>query len=144
MYNLFVQFIGTFYCSSIWSPYSDCYIKALESVQKRFLRFLSRKMRQPMAFNDHSYSRISRELNIFTIESTHRFYDFVFVWRIKNSKINCSELVKLFESRSLPHNIRNVRSIGEIKSTQDYVFYSIIPRLKRLWNSLNSDLRSIK
>ena len=67
------------YCSPIWSPYLGYQIKSLESVQRKFIRFLSFKTDTPMSTYDHDYHLLSEKLNLHTIYSIHRYNDVLLV-----------------------------------------------------------------
>ena len=43
------------YNSVIWSPHYESHIRRLESVQRKFLRFLAFKLGRPFSFDDHNY-----------------------------------------------------------------------------------------
>ena len=56
------------YCSTIWTPYSDCYINTLESIQKKFLRYLAFKSGHPIPFYEHNYHNIVTYFSIPTVK----------------------------------------------------------------------------
>ena len=65
--------------SVIWSPNTKNDFDSLNSVIKRFLRYIAFKLGKPMDFGDHDYSAFSLECKIFNLESTHRLNDLNFV-----------------------------------------------------------------
>ena len=91
--NLFCSLVmpSLLYCSPVWSPYLSYQIKSLESVQKKFIRFLSFKSNTPMDRYDHNYHLMSTRFNLPSIQSIHRYNDMVLVWRIFNGDIDIEE-----------------------------------------------------
>ena len=90
------------YCSTIWTPYSDCHNKTLESVQRKFFRYLAYKSGRPMAFDNHNYRYIAIRYSVPTIKSLHKLNDYKLIWMIRNKLVDCTQLKKIFSSRSLP------------------------------------------
>ena len=131
------------YCSTIWSPYQKCYMDRLESVQRKFLRFLSFKSGHPMHFTDHNYHAISTRYNLPTIRSQHRLNDLKLLWKSINGHLNSSELTQLFTEGTTSYSLRSDRLFFETKSTENYISFSTIPRLRRLRNQIDSRTRNI-
>ena len=96
-----------------------------------------------MRYNNHSYHNIAIHFSIPSIKSLHTLNDCKFVWKIVNEFVDCPILKLVFSSRSTPAH-RSTRIFNEPIFTTNYCFYSTIPRLRRLWNSLDSQTRDIK
>ena len=132
------------YCSPIWSPYRDNQMKKLESVQHKFMRYLAYKNGTPLSPIDHNYHQISVSFNLPTIKSLHKVNDFIFAWKIDKNLINSDVLSKMFLERKVPNNIRSIRPLKEDILSKDYTYNNTLPRLKRLWNSLDPHLKEIR
>ena len=129
----------------IWTPYQKGHLYLLESVQRRLMRYMSFKLNIPMHYTDHDYSELSILLNVPKIKTRHDVNDCVFVWKIINDKIRCTDLKLLFKERKIDWDIRNFRLLKEQRVTDKlYIYFSTKYRLIRAWNSLDDDIRKIK
>lgn len=124
------------YCSIIWSPHTAQNISVLESVQRRFIRYISYKAGDPMRAIDHDYSTRSNRFYLPTIKSIHHSSDVITTFKIIRGIIVCSELSDLFESRVLSYDLRRARAIAEDVNRSNYGFESAIARLRREFNLL--------
>lgn len=131
------------YLAPIWKPYTLNSMNLLEGIQRKFLRCLSRLMDNPMSFIDHNYSRVSSLFNIPTICSQLDYEDYMLMHKIENHKISCVQTISLFMPRDINYPLRCIRPLLEKLYTPNSLFYSTIPRLTRMWNTLSLDLRSI-
>lgn len=92
---LYVALVRTHveYASIIWSPRHAKYIKSIERVQHKFLRFALRVLGSPMGRDDHDYHPALAYFNITTLEDRRRSADMIFLYKVINGHINCSDLL---------------------------------------------------
>lgn len=131
------------YNSQIWTPHYDVHIKKLESVQHKFFRYLAHRMGSPFSFDEHDYSAFAKKVNLTSIKSLHNYYDMLFVKRtlfIESKRIDV--IADLFIARESRIELRNPRPLREFFSNKDYVFYSVMYRLRRSWNRLDVNVKS--
>lgn len=95
------------YASIIWSPRHAKFIKSIESVQHRFLRFASRTLGNPMDRIDHDYRPALASLKLTTLENRRHIADMIFLYKIINGLISCPDLLTLV---SFNAPVRNLRS----------------------------------
>ena len=79
------------YCSQVWSPTDTTYIGKLESVQKRYLKYLCYK--QKVMYHDYDYSSLCFIFNMKTLENRRKVIDVSFLNKIMQNKVNCSYLL---------------------------------------------------
>lgn len=140
IYKSLVRSVLT-YASIIWSPHYDVYVSKLNSVQHKFIRFLAFKTGNPMRFDNHDYSQLSLQFNLESIKSLHIRDDLCFVKKSKLLMINCTEVNSLFVQRQHTYNVRGARELVEQFSDKNYVYHSVVHRLRRKWNNLPSNIK---
>ena len=84
---------------------SHYHIKSIESVQKKFIRYLSFKTNTPMDIFDHNFHLMSTRFNLPTIQSIHRYNDMLLVWRILNGAIDKEDHQSVFVKRVTKYNL---------------------------------------
>ena len=67
-----------------------------------------------MAFDEHDFSTISKDLGVKTIKSIYHFNDLILVYKILDESIRSNAIFQLFELRENVHNLRNVRTLKRI------------------------------
>ena len=129
--------------SVIWSPHRDGTFSRLEAVPKKLLRYASTKSDFPMNRFDHDFSSISRLCSIYTIKSHHVANDLIFVYSFLTSLCSLPDACELFSTRKIDYFLRNFRPLSEIRCTNDFIFYSPLFRLRRMWNIFIIDFNDI-
>jgi len=76
------------YASTIWSPYYECYTKSLESVQRKFLKFLFWKKHKKYPPRGYPHNELCSEFNVPTLELRRKFSDIKFLNKLLNNVIN--------------------------------------------------------
>jgi len=122
------------YASVIWRPSIGLLISRLESVHHKLLRHLSYRFYIPMHRFNHDYSQVSRKFHIGTIDSILGIYDVTFLFKIHKNNINHRDIVNIFPPRSLNYMFRRVKHLAEDACNNNYIFYSSVFRLRRLYN----------
>lgn len=131
------------YASPVWSPHLKYEIEFLESVQRRFLRSLSRFTDKPMTRFDHDFKAIAKKFNTPLLKSLHNYFDVLTVWKILNNHFKSPDLAQLFVTRPTNYSLRSHNPLYTQIFRRESEFNSSIPRLSRAWNSLDSALRNI-
>lgn len=131
------------YCSQIWSPHYEVDYKKLESIQRKFLRYISYKQGRPMHYFDHDYSNISISLKLNTVQSVHTYNDILLVRQVLYGYINSQEMSRIFEERQTLYNLRGSKILTEKKtSSVNTMYHATTNRLRRLWNDVSNDLKT--
>lgn len=100
LYSAYVRSILE-YASVIWNPQYDVYISRIESIQKKFLRYLQFKSRQI----DHGYDTRCKRYHFLPLEVRRKVSDLACLLKIVDGSINCPELleqVNIWVPRKLP------------------------------------------
>ena len=79
------------YATVIWNPNSQIYIKKLEGIQAKFLRFLTYKTTGMYPKYDN-FNTLARNYQILTLEERRTLHDMLFLQKIFLNKIDCMEL----------------------------------------------------
>ena len=132
------------YNSQIWSPHLISHVRLLESVQHKFFRYLAYRLGVPFSFDEHDYGNFSKDVRLCSLKSLHSYHDLLFVKRILGSSLpNLGDcLVKLFPFRINSFNTRSHRELFETNTSRDYIFHSSVFRLRRVWNSLDIEVKA--
>ena len=120
------------YASSVWNPYHQKYIDAIERVQKRFLRYLYFRTSGVYPHYINHPVRSNELLSIFnmiSLEKRRKISDCVFVFKLINNHYESSALLEKIEFRI---NLKNVRNL-----TMLLVRGSLTVPLYRMINELN-------
>ena len=79
------------YCCQVWSPTGQTAINKLESVQKRYLKYLCYKQR--VMYYNYDYPTVCSLFNFTTLKSRRECSDFVFLNKMFQNKVNCPYLI---------------------------------------------------
>ena len=117
------------YSSSVWDPWQKRYIKSLEMVQHRAVRYI---------FNDYgttsSVTAMLNKLSLPTLENRRKISSLVMFYKINTG------LVRISLPPYITPSLRNRFTIPFSRiNAQKYSFF---PRTARLWNNLPHDLVS--
>lgn len=93
------------FATSIWNPQYRCYISRLESVQHKFLRFLS--FRSKIQIIDHDYTEIQRSFKILSLENRRRLNDMCLLFKLVNNILNVPEILESIDFRVPERRLRS-------------------------------------
>lgn len=127
------------YASVVWSPHYEISSKVIESVQRKFLRYLAFK--QGHRILDHDYSEILTRNNITTIENRRKMNDITFLCNVLKNKINLPEILAKVNFKTQIRRNRNCNNLLAIKTQKkNYMLNSPINRITRqLNNAIDKD-----
>jgi hypothetical protein len=121
--------------SIIWMPYTENYIKKIESVQKQFLLFALRHLYDPYDYSRlPSYENRLRIINLESLESRRNNLSAVFIFNILHGRINSTALsdnVKKYDNRQTRYS----KYLKETNHTSDYGINNPLNRGIRIFNS---------
>lgn len=81
----------------LWRLCQDDILVSIERVQNRFLRFVARQTDLPFDYNNYNCTVLKYELKITLISQWFLFSDLLLLFKIINGRINCSNLLFLFD-----------------------------------------------
>ena len=121
------------YCTSVWSPQLLQYSKLVESVQRRFTKYLP-------GYFDISYDDRCRKLGITTLSARRALNDLCLVFKIVKGLVHVRDVFG-FElvTRCNRSHCLSLKVIGSSKNVRHHFF---VVRIIRLWNSLPNDIVS--
>ena len=105
---IFTSFVRSIleYASIVWSPYYDCYIESLESVQRKFLKFLFWKKHKRYPPRGYSQIELCSEFNVPSLELRRKFSDVKFLNKLLNKVINVD---RFYINITFASNVVNTR-----------------------------------
>jgi len=120
--------------SVIWMPYTEDYVRKIESVQKQFLLFALRHLYDPYDYTRlPSYEHRLKLINLETLESRRNNLSAVFIFNILHGKINSIELkdkVKINNNRTT----RVSKYLLESYHTSNYGYNNPLNKGIRMFN----------
>jgi len=130
------------YNSIIWSPSANIHTQYLESIQNRFLRFLSYKCNIPRL--PHSpYNPLLSTLNMSSLAVRRNILDFKFLFKLVNGYIDCPELLSFINLYVPQRQIRNTYTFHNHLHRTNYIMNSPLNRTTRLANETQIDFFNI-
>ena len=127
--------------SIIWAPQYAHSINRLESIQHKFLRYLSYKIGQPMDIFSHDYSTIARRFDIPTIGSLHKHHDLLFVHKCLHHQHLPDNSIFTLKSFNFPSRSHFI--LMDSLARSNVIGHSTTFRLRRSWNNLDDNFRCI-
>lgn len=81
------------YCSLTWNPIYDCHIQSIESVQRKFLKYLTFRIdgRYPHRGIDNSY--LLKSFNFNSLKFRRHFYSLKFLYLLLHNNVDCSDIL---------------------------------------------------
>lgn len=135
LYFAYVRSVLEYACS-IWSPCYIVHIQRLESIQKKFVKYLS--------FKDHklfeSYGEACRHYGIDTLEQRRRQYDIMLLHDIWSGNIDCPELLASVSLQVPSYRTRHTPLLHVPHVGTNYAQNSVLCRAARIFNKYYSDL----
>ena len=121
------------YATQIWRPHYALYKDKIESIQRRFTRFVFHKFRIPY----HYYESRLQILNLESLETRREKADFYLLYKIINGELQTSIISDI--CIRLRRNIRNMSIFGIRRTTSNVAFYSPLYRMCRNYNDIFKD-----
>ncbi len=81
------------YCSVVWCPIYDIYVSNLETVQRKFLKFLSFKINDVYPPRGYPQEQLLENFNMYSLSSRRECHSVVFLFKILNGFIDCAILL---------------------------------------------------
>ena len=124
------------YCSPVWSPNYSFLINLLERVQRKFCKMLLFKF--GIEINKDIYHDVLQIIDLQTLQERRRKADLLFLFRLVNNQVQCSELLELVSFRvpSFSSRYRGIFYLPCLKS--NYTYFSPIFRILREANLLEN------
>lgn len=107
LYNCLVR-SNLEYGSVAWNPFYNIYIDRIEMLQKKFVRYMSRKFRLPR----RSYIQVLPELNMLSLQNRRSIADLVMLRNICTGDIVCPQLLSRIKFRAMAKCTRSKDLFG--------------------------------
>lgn len=135
LYFTYVRSILEYACS-IWSPCYIVHINRLESLQNKFVKFLS--------FKDHksfeTYTEACRYFGLDSLEQRRQQYDILLLHDILSGKIDCTELLRNVSLKVPSYRTRHTPLLHVPHVSTNYAQNSVLCRAARTYNKHYSGL----
>ena len=82
------------YCSTVWSPVYEVHIKHLESVQRKFLKFLCFIIDGTYPERGYNHSLLLRRFNMNSLQTRRNMFSVCFLYKLLNNQVDCSLLLE--------------------------------------------------
>ena len=122
------------YCSQVWSPTCPTSIKKLESVQKRYFKYLCYKQR--VMYHNYDYPSLCVIFNFSSLECRRKTSDLTFLNKVFHNKVNCSYIVGELPLR-VPRRILRYNPTFNTESRLLCRKHSYLPRVLNTVNCNN-------
>lgn len=135
--TLYMSYINSVLCfgSVIWNPQYDVYIRKIERVQDKFVRYLNYKFYNGISNNS---TVIKRNLMLLSLEDRRQLYDVKFLYKICNNLVDSSQLVNSIKINVPSHNTRNKYLFYISTSNTNYHVNSPLYRCCKSYNTLSN------
>lgn len=125
-------------CSIIWNPYYSSYIDKLDSVQRKFLRYVAYKLH--LNVENLNYGNLEQILSIQSLKRRRDNIDIITCFKLVNNTLNCPELVSKLQFCVPQRIFRKGRTFETNFHRTLYGYYSPMSRLMRNTNSFEGDI----
>lgn len=120
------------YCSPVWNPIYNCYINRIESIQKKFLRYIQFRSKTYLP----DYHSRCRKFHILPLNERRKIADMSLLFKLFDGTADCSELVGRIGLRVPSHTLRNHRPLNVPSVHCIYRKNSYMIRASRTFNAL--------
>lgn len=126
---LFVSLIRPIleYCSVIWSPSYDCHIARIEGVQRKFIKYMCYKA--GINYHSNNYPFLNNYFSLPELQKRREFFDVVFVFKVLNYLIKCSQILGHFSLNAPTHLLRSNNLLNEAYHRTNYGQTSSLNRM---------------
>lgn len=125
------------YCSPVWAPWQKTYIEQIESVQKRFIRYLCNKSNIDY-FSDSYVTHLST-FNLTNLESRRKYLKLLMLHKCLHGTINCFYLTSQINI-NVPKRVLRRQTIFNPDLCRINVRQSsFLPSTQNLYNSISSE-----
>ncbi|CAG9131177.1 unnamed protein product, partial [Plutella xylostella] len=123
------------YASQVWNPRYGVYISKIESIQKKFVRYLCNKFRIPR----RSYEYHCNQFHLLPLEIRRQAADITFLTRIAQNNVDCPELLKKIDLFVPERQLRHKSLLHVPLVHTNYRQNSFLLRASRSFNTLSTD-----
>ncbi|CAG9120858.1 unnamed protein product, partial [Plutella xylostella] len=127
------------YASQVWNPRYGVYISKIESIQKKFIRFLCYKFKIPR----RSYEFHCNQFHLLPLQIRREAADLIFLTRLAQNSIDCPDLLNKI-NLLVPSRPLRLKSLVHVPLVHtNYRQNSFLLRASRSFNTLSNDCRDI-
>ncbi|KAL0853132.1 hypothetical protein ABMA27_012896 [Loxostege sticticalis] len=133
---LFYSFVRSVleYCCPIWSPFYRNHADNLERIQKRCLRYLSRKHNYGRALNNYGERLI--KFDVMPLETRRKRYDLLYLHKILHFTVDAPGLLSAINV-NIRHRSRNPNTFDIQVYRNNTSYYNPLVRMCRTYNELS-------
>lgn len=131
--SLYTAFVGSIlnFASVVWNPSYAVYIDRIESLQKKFVRFLAHKFNLPYC----SYAQRCLVFGITSLRSQRDVADMMFLYRLVRGLIDSIELVREIRFNA-PSYVTRIQPLFYLPASRSLAYaYSPLLRLMHFFNT---------
>ena len=119
------------YCSSVWNPHNYCHVAKMESVQRRFTKYIG-------SCNFMTYPERLQILKTESLELRRLKFDLNMIYCAIHglNALDSSKFFDIFNSSSRGHSLKIRKQFSRV----NYRAFSFANRCVDAWNSLNNEV----
>lgn len=126
------------YASQVWNPCYNTYIDRIERIQKKFLKYLSIKLKAP--YHSNNYLSICKKHHLIPLHKRREIADLTYFLKITTGNIDCPELLSKLSFNTPTRSKRFYPPISIQCTSSNYRQNSFLCRAARKLNSLSKEL----
>lgn len=112
------------YASVVWSPCYAVHVQELETVLRKFLKFLSFRMDGVYPVVGHPQELLLQRFGLISLERRRQYASLLFLFKLVNSMIDCADLLRQFNF-----------AVPRLEARFPDTFYITTPRTRTLQSS---------
>lgn len=121
------------YASPVWSPIYTCNLHRLERVQRKFLRYVQFKLRQPVI--EIRYNALMSDLNLPLLSTRRTINDILILFKLLNNLIDCPQMLSVINIRVPVKSTRLHHLFHSDNHSTNYSYHSPLVRFHRTANT---------
>lgn len=126
------------YASEVWNPRYDVYIDRLESIQRRFLKYLC--FRVKINYDSSNYLDLCKKFHFLPLKNRRDISDYLYMLKIIKSNIDCPELLSKVQFNIPNRPLRFTPPLHVPLANTNYRQNSFIVRASKVVNEMSKHL----
>lgn len=123
------------YASQVWNPCYVTYINRIETLQKKFIRFLCYRLKE--RYNSNIYYELCRKHHLLPLVKRREISDITFLLKLASGSIDCPSLLSRISLKVPTRNLRQNELLHLPTASSNYKQNSYLWRASKNFNNIN-------
>lgn len=123
------------YASQVWNPCYVTYINRIETLQKKFIRFLCYRLKE--RYNSNIYYELCRKHHLLPLVKRREISDITFLLKLASGSIDCPSLLNKISLKVPSRNLRQNELLHLPTASSNYKQNSYLWRASKNFNNIN-------